>query len=203
MIRTTNGPMRGQKEARSPIVDSCSSRAVGSRPCPMVLSDHRRKGAVRLIPPHSVRSQTAALCPKATRLLVRARENRSIQVSSNDADHRATFSQPHGDRSERRLWQTGIPSHHRRPEESGAEVHQGHVRREEAQQIRSTGTERRLLRRLSGTPAPTAAPRHGSTVSYTNFRVARKYAYNEYGGENADCNAGRRAGRLDSAENAR
>jgi len=203
MIRSTNGRRGGKNEVRSPIVDSCSPPAVGSRLWPMVLSDHCRNCSVRLIPPHSVRPQTAALRPRATRLLVRVRENRSIQVSSNDADHRATFSQPHGDRSERRLWQTGIPSHHRRPEESGAEVHQGHVRREEAQQIRSTGTERRLLQRLSGTPAPTAAPRHGSTVSYTNFRVARKYADNEFGGENADCNAGRRAGRLDSAENAR
>ena len=53
MIRTTNGRMRGQNEARSPIVYSCSPRAVGSRPCPMVLSDHRRKGSVRLIPPYS------------------------------------------------------------------------------------------------------------------------------------------------------
>ena len=53
MIRTTNGPMRGQNEARSPIVHSCSPRAVGSRQCPMVLSDHRRNGSVRLIPPYS------------------------------------------------------------------------------------------------------------------------------------------------------
>ena len=55
MIRTTNGPMRGQKEARSPIVDSCSSRAVGSRPCPRVLSDPCRNCSVRLLPPYSVR----------------------------------------------------------------------------------------------------------------------------------------------------
>jgi hypothetical protein len=53
MIRATNGPMGGQKEARISIVDSCSPRAVGSRPCPMVLSDHRRNGSVRLIPPYS------------------------------------------------------------------------------------------------------------------------------------------------------
>ena len=53
MIRTTNGRMRGQNEARSPIVYSCSPRAVGSRPCPMVLSNRRRNGSVRLIPPYS------------------------------------------------------------------------------------------------------------------------------------------------------
>jgi len=53
MIRATNGPMRGKYEARSSIVYSCSPRAVASRPCPMVLSDHRRNGSVRLIPPYS------------------------------------------------------------------------------------------------------------------------------------------------------
>ena len=53
MIRATNGRMRGQNEARSPIVYSCSPRAVGSRPCPMVLSDHCRNCSVRLIPPYS------------------------------------------------------------------------------------------------------------------------------------------------------
>ena len=45
--------MRGQNEARSPIVYSCSPRAVGCRPCPMVLSDHCRNCSVRLIPPYS------------------------------------------------------------------------------------------------------------------------------------------------------
>ena len=53
MIRSTNGRIRGPNEARSPIVYSCSPRAVGSRPCPMVLSDRRRNGSVRLIPPYS------------------------------------------------------------------------------------------------------------------------------------------------------
>ena len=127
----------------------------------------------------------------------------SLHRRRENGDRHATFSKLHDDRSGRSLWQTGVPSHHRRPQELGAEVHQGHMRREEAQHSRSARTERRLLRRLPGTPTPTAGRRHGSTVSYTNFRVARKYAYNEFGGENADCNAGRRAGRLDSAENAR
>jgi len=45
--------MRGQNETRSPIVYSCSPRAVGSRPRPMVLRDHCRKFSDRLIPPYS------------------------------------------------------------------------------------------------------------------------------------------------------
>jgi len=53
MIRATNGPMGGQKEAMISIVDSCPPRAVGSKPCPMVLSDHCRNCSVRLIPPYS------------------------------------------------------------------------------------------------------------------------------------------------------
>ena len=32
---------------------SCSPRAVGSRPCPMVLRDHCLNCSVRLIPPYS------------------------------------------------------------------------------------------------------------------------------------------------------
>jgi hypothetical protein len=53
MIRATNGRIRGQNEARSPIVYSCSPRAVDSRPCRMVLRDHCRNCSVHLIPPHS------------------------------------------------------------------------------------------------------------------------------------------------------
>ena len=45
--------MRGQNEARIPIVYSCSPRAVGSRPCPMVVRDHCRNCSDRLIPPYS------------------------------------------------------------------------------------------------------------------------------------------------------
>ena len=53
MIRATNDPMRGQYEARSSIVYSCSPRAVGSRPCPTVLSDRCRNCSVRRILPYS------------------------------------------------------------------------------------------------------------------------------------------------------
>ncbi len=45
--------MRGQIEARTPIVYSCSPRAAGSRPCPRVVRDHCRNCSDRLIPPYS------------------------------------------------------------------------------------------------------------------------------------------------------
>ena len=44
--------MLGQNEARSPIVSYCSPRAVGSRPCPMVLRDHCLNCSVRPISPY-------------------------------------------------------------------------------------------------------------------------------------------------------
>ena len=54
--------MRGQNETRRPIVDSCSPRAVGSRPCPMVVRNHCRNCSDRLIrPPYSVHLQASAL----------------------------------------------------------------------------------------------------------------------------------------------
>src|SRR5271165_274332 len=88
------------------LVPWAADRADGAeRPSPKRLSSPYSALFDRLIPPYSFHPQTAALRPKATRLLVRVRENRSIQVSSNDAVHRAAFNQPHGDRSERRLWQ--------------------------------------------------------------------------------------------------
>jgi hypothetical protein len=51
----------------------------------------------RLIPPYSVRPQSSALRPRTTRFLVHGRVNRSTQVFSNEADHRATFGQQLGD----------------------------------------------------------------------------------------------------------
>ena len=94
--------MRGQIEARIPIVYSCSPRAVGSGPCPMVVRDHCRNFSDRLIPPYSalfdrlippysVHPQASALRPKTTRLLDRARENQSCQVFSNEADRPAKY----------------------------------------------------------------------------------------------------------------
>ena len=95
-------PIRGRNEARSPRVDSCSPRAVGSRPYPMVVRDHCRNCSDRLIPPYSalfdrlippysVHPQTSALRPKTTPLLDRVRENQSCQVFSNEADRPAKY----------------------------------------------------------------------------------------------------------------
>jgi len=95
-------PIRGQNESRSPIVYSCSARAVCCRECPMVVRDHCRNCSDRLIPPYSalfdrlippysVHPQTSALRPKTTPLLDRVRENQSCQVFSNEADRPAKY----------------------------------------------------------------------------------------------------------------
>jgi hypothetical protein len=189
MIRTTNGPMRGQKEARSPIVDSCSSRAVGSRPCPRVLSDPCRNCSVRLLPPYSVR-------PKLRHCAQKPHGSSSVPARIDQSK----FLQMTRIIAQRSVSRMGIDLN----ADSGKLAFPPTIDglRNLALRLIKVMCDAKF-RRLSGTPAPTAAPRHGSTVSYTNLRVARKYAYNEYGGANADCNAGRRAGRLDSAENAR
>src|ERR1700691_3269822 len=76
----------------------------------------------RLIPPYSVPPPASTLGSKTTQHLDRVRGSRPTQVSSNEADRHAKYGQPLGDRSERGYWRTGVPSHRRRPEESGAGV---------------------------------------------------------------------------------
>ena len=82
MILATNGRMRGQNEARSPIVFSCSAPAVGSMPCPMVLRDLCRNCSVRLIPPYSVHPPASAL----------RSETRGISTSSAGINQAKSFN---------------------------------------------------------------------------------------------------------------
>ncbi len=91
MIRATNGPMGEHKEARISIVDSRSPRAVGSRPCPMVLRDHCRNCSDCLIPPYSVHPPASAQGSETTWHLDHVRENQSCQVFSNEADRPAKY----------------------------------------------------------------------------------------------------------------
>src|SRR5580658_4719453 len=67
-VRTTSGTMRGQNEAKSPIVYSCSTFLWAAGPCSIVLRDRCRNCSDRLIPPYSVHPQTSALHAKTTRL---------------------------------------------------------------------------------------------------------------------------------------
>jgi hypothetical protein len=81
MIRETNGPMRGQYEARSPIVSPCSPCTLGNRPCPMVLHGQCRNCSDRLIPPYAVHLQASALRPRTATLIEFICGNLLTQVS--------------------------------------------------------------------------------------------------------------------------
>jgi transcriptional regulator with XRE-family HTH domain len=89
MILATNGRTRGQNEARSPIVYSCSPRAVGSRLCPIVLCDHCRSCSVRRIPPYS--TALFRLIRFAPKLRRRAQKLHSFSSMSSGIDQSKFF----------------------------------------------------------------------------------------------------------------